>query len=78
MDIVNQCAADLQPLTEQCRECEHMPEHILRMRSPQIHVALLACGKGERNTYNKRSYLCRSFKCIPLLCKPRSSSTVTP
>ena len=30
MDIVNQCAADLQPLTDQCRE--HMPEHICRMK----------------------------------------------
>ena len=45
MDIVNQCAADLQPLTDQCRE--HMPEHICRMKSPRTHS--LCCCKRENN-----------------------------
>lgn len=41
LKCINRCSVDLEPLTEECRRW--MPRHILDMKEPRIHIALLAC-----------------------------------
>ena len=41
LKVIHKCAADLWPLTEECRR--HMPKHILNMKEPKMHIALIAC-----------------------------------
>ena len=41
LKCINQCSVDLEPLTKECRRW--MPRHILEMKEPRIHIALLAC-----------------------------------